>query len=359
MKKIILIFLVLSLLLISACGDMNASNSAQEKIMQVYNSYVAYAEDGGILPLSYEDWLEQIKGKDGITPRFRIDEETFYWEISYDGGKNWITLDIKARGEDGQSLQPLSGKVIVNFGDSIFGNATAPNDVSSKLASVTGATVHNVAFGGCRMSVHSSSYYAPFSMYRLADAVVTGDFSAQEEALERASTAGQTGALVTKFPQRLELLKSLDFNEVDIVTIAYGTNDFTANVAVDDYDVEYSTSVSSFAGALRYSIERLLTAYPHLRIYVCSQTYRFWMDEDGNFTEDSDTYETGQGLLLRDFVNATYRVAYEYHLPYIDLYDTLGINKYNKTHYFPATDGVHHNQNGRDAIAEQIARALA
>lgn len=46
-----------------ACGETNSSGD--EKILSVYNTYVAYAEENGIAPLSYENWLATIKGEKG------------------------------------------------------------------------------------------------------------------------------------------------------------------------------------------------------------------------------------------------------------------------------------------------------
>lgn len=41
-------------------------------------------------------------GKDGITPKLRINEQTNYWEVSYDEGDTWESLGVKATGEDGK-----------------------------------------------------------------------------------------------------------------------------------------------------------------------------------------------------------------------------------------------------------------
>ncbi len=41
-------------------------------------------------------------GKDGITPRLRINEETNFWEVSYDEGETWESMNVKATGEDGK-----------------------------------------------------------------------------------------------------------------------------------------------------------------------------------------------------------------------------------------------------------------
>lgn len=41
-------------------------------------------------------------GKDGITPKLRINETTQEWEVSYDDGKSWTSLGVKAVGENGK-----------------------------------------------------------------------------------------------------------------------------------------------------------------------------------------------------------------------------------------------------------------
>lgn len=45
--------------------------------------------------------VDGTDGDDGVTPQLRINNE--YWEVSYDGGKTWTSLDCKATGEDGIS----------------------------------------------------------------------------------------------------------------------------------------------------------------------------------------------------------------------------------------------------------------
>ena len=239
----------------------------------------------------------------------------------------------------------LKDKVIVNFGDSIFGNPPEKADISSKLAEITGAKVYNCAFGGCRMGKHSEGY-TDFSMYALADAVATGDFSKQDASLLKVD--------IGRASKHLENLKGLDFNTVDIITIAYGTNDFTGDLAVDD--AENPINTGTFGGALRYSIETLLTAYPHLKVFVCTPIWRFWLT-NGAFDSDSDT-KTISGKKLTDFVEKAKEICKEYHIPCIDNYYELGFNKFNRSQYFPTTDGTHPNDTGRKLIAEHIANKL-
>ncbi len=245
----------------------------------------------------------------------------------------------------------LKGKVIVNFGDSIFGNFRAPTDISSYLAEIADATVYNVGFGGCRMGVHPMPQFDRFGMYRLADAVVSRDFSLQDESFSY-EPIGE--ALPAYFKGSLEVLKSIDFSKVDIITIAYGTNDFTGEQELEGnnkYDVK------SFGGAMRYSLEKLMAAFPHIKIAVCSQLYRFWFNDDGSILGDSDTYAY-EGRFLKIFRDKTKEIADEYSLYYIDNYNNTGINAETRSICFGGRDGAHPVEHGRRLIAENMAREL-
>ena len=188
-------------------------------------------------------------------------------------------------------------------------------------------------------------------MYRLAYSIVNKDWSLQDKAVNNPEWADKP----EYFDEALSLLKSIDFSKVDIVTIAYGTNDFTACVSMDN--TENPKDIKTFAGALKYSIETLLSAHPHLKIFVCSQTYRFRMDADGVYTTDSDIRANEKGFKLPDYVQKTKEVAKDYHLPFINNYN-IGMSKFTRSVYFSPTDGTHPIQAGCDLIASNIAKEL-
>lgn len=244
-------------------------------------------------------------------------------------------------------VAPLSGMKIVNFGDSIFGNSRPPNDVSTVIAALSGATVYNCAFGGCRMAQHSGHWDA-FSMYRLADAIATGDWSLQDEALNHDD---RTSYAETP----LALLKSVNFDDVDIITINYCTNDWNGGNVVDgDGTDEFDTD--TYLGALRYSAKKIHERYPHIKIVILSATWRFFMDGEGAYTGDGDN-TTKNNLTLKQYVDRQKEETEKLHLQYVDLYN-IGINKYNRGHFFPSNDGTHQNANGRLRIAEKIVKEL-
>lgn len=129
-----------------------------KQIVSVYNAYITYAEENGITPKSYEEWLALIKGekgdkgdkgdtgaqgekgadgingadgkdgqngKDGTTPTIEISEEGF-WII------NGEKTDFKAVGQDGESAADgvsivsavvESGDLIITLTDETIINA--------------------------------------------------------------------------------------------------------------------------------------------------------------------------------------------------------------------------------------------
>ena len=233
----------------------------------------------------------------------------------------------------------LDGKKVVVFGDSIIGMTRDQTSVPAYAAAYTGAETYNVGFGGCRMSVHPTSGYAAFSMWALADAVATGIYTTQD---------AQASSGSDYFPEQLAVLKSIDFNAVDMIVIHYGTNDFAANVVIDNETDDDDTT--TLCGALRYSLRKLQTAYPKIRIFVSVPIYRKWGDVG------AETYENSNGKKLWDFCTALAGVAYEFNCPVIDGYKALGVNTINDAAF--STDGTHLNDYGRQAFGECIGGNL-
>lgn len=233
----------------------------------------------------------------------------------------------------------LAGRKIVVFGDSLIGMTRDSTSVTAYAASYTGATVYNVGFGGCRMSKHPTNGYAAFSMWALADAVATGDYSTQEAQ----APSGQD-----YFASQLAVLESIDFETVDAIVIHYGTNDFNASVQIDDSANLLSTD--TVCGALRYSIEKILTAFPKIKIFVSLPLYRTWNGEG------AETHKNSLEKTLPEYDSAMKTVAEDYNLPTIDGYKRLGVNSINSSSYL--SDGTHLNNFGRKQFGEFIGGCL-
>ncbi|MFR9176852.1 MAG: SGNH/GDSL hydrolase family protein [Acutalibacteraceae bacterium] len=249
-------------------------------------------------------------------------------------------VKVKAENLDFPIPKPmLSNKKIVFFGDSIFGMTRDDTSVAAYTSKFAGATTYNVGFGGCRMSVHPSAGYAAFSMWALADAIATGNYTTQD---------AQVSSGADYFPQQLALLKSIDFNNVDAIIIHYGTNDFTGNVEIDNSADDDDTT--TLCGALRYAIQKIKTTYPKIRIFISLPIYRMW-DNTG-----AEAYANSQGKKLREFGLAMADVASEFNCPIIDGYKALGVDSYNNAAF--SIDGTHLNDYGRQAFGEYVGGCL-
>ena len=152
-------------------------------------------------------------------------------------------------------------------------------------------------------------------------------------------------------------MKEMDFSKVDVMTIAYGVNDYTAYKGLDNAsnpkDVEY------YGGALRYSLEKILNAYPNIRVVIVTPCWCFWPDGNGGVIEDSDTrYYNLEQDTLAEFAKKCVEIGNEYHIPVVDAYKGLSINKFNHSHWFNAGDGIHPNEKGRKALAKLMGKTI-
>ncbi|MDP4133551.1 MAG: SGNH/GDSL hydrolase family protein [Bacillota bacterium] len=247
-------------------------------------------------------------------------------------------------------VSPLYGKKIACLGDSIFQKTdTNGKTVGDYISSRTGTTVYNCAFGGTKCSYDALQYYSDLSFTKLVDAITSASWTSQD--------AATTGIGNTDFTTILTRLKAVDFSKIDILTIAYGTNDFTGNMSLDN--TGNTTDITYYKGALRYGINKLLTSYPQLKIVLVTPYFRFWYDSATQIYTYPDTKTNTIPLLLGDYVSAMKSLATEYNLPYIDGFADMGINRLNCTYYIPQSDGTHHNVYGKQLLGGRIGGKLA
>lgn len=232
--------------------------------------------------------------------------------------------------------------VVVCMGDSITGNyptTTVPDDYPAYIANQTGMYVSNGGFGGCRMSLHTSATQAPFSFCALVDAIVSGDWSSQDT-----QAASDSNNIYHVYDHILNL-KDVDWASVDYLTVFYGTNDWTAQVPIDN--PENLKDTSTYIGAFRYGYEKLMGAYPNIKVLAVTPMYRFSTDP----AWDSDNQQYG-GKYLYDFGDALIDVCKGYHIPCIDMYRMSGVNAYTRANYI--ADGTHPTEAGIVNLANII-----
>lgn len=231
---------------------------------------------------------------------------------------------------------------VVNFGDSIFGNTNDNTSISAYLSQLLGTDCFNAGFGGCRMAERTDLQWNAFGMTALADAICSGDWSIQDQYVNDSS-------LPSYFKGKLTLLKQINFaNDVDIITIAYATNDYVSTLTFDNPNNKYDRT--TFLGALRYSVKKIQETYPHIKILVITPIWRGFVGQ----SYDSDTKDFGTGTLVK-YYEEMEKVCKEIKVPILNSYCESGINSFTKNYFFNADDYTHPISVGRKRYAEIIA----
>lgn len=240
---------------------------------------------------------------------------------------------------------PLEGKTVVCLGDSLFGMYRDQTASTKPIADLTGAAVYNAGFGGSRISYHPYSGYDAFSGFRLADAVATGDWSLQQ---------AQIADGEEYFEDQLNILMGIDFSEVDIIVLHYGTNDFNSKY-IPLSNSSDPDDTNTVCGALRYTIKKLKEACPDSEIVVSLPVYRVWTSPDGESVYAEDR-EDSFGNTLYDLCEEMKKASEENSVTYIDNLAELGIKQSNARDFLE--DGTHLNKEGRKLFGETIADHL-
>ena len=238
-----------------------------------------------------------------------------------------------------EMLKPLSGLVGVCLGDSITEFGNYPDIMSN----ITGCSFINCGIGGTRMSYRSNDSYSKWSFINIAKAISENDIYN--------SLMSDTSQLNNSKIKNLWKLFRLDFSKIDFITISYGTNDWAAgSVNIDsEENLEDTTTI---CGALRAGIKYLLSAYPHLKIYVFSPMYRNRTNGGDNLNSDDNS--NSKGIFLYDIASSIVNTANnDLHIHAINCYNESGVNKLTCNYYL--VDGLHCTSDGYELLGKQYA----
>lgn len=271
----------------------------------------------------------------------------------------WVESN-KPRAGGGSSN--FADKTIVCFGDSIT-EGSSSFKWPPTLQALTGATVINGGFGGCRMGIHDNetptpndpdvSYgeaYDPMCMHSLSDRIADDSWEVLTDAAQVLfDTVGDDNR-----PQAADLAE-LDWSTVDYAIVFYGTNDFrgTSNMGVP-MGTDNDTTGDTFKGAVNRTIANINTARPGIKILFVTPLWRSRVSVNG---QDSNVTPNANGVFLRDYANAIVERAKAHQIPVLDLHDECGINILNWEYYMP--DGLHpYTEPGMDLVARKIVAGL-
>ena len=197
-----------------------------------------------------------------------------------------------------------------------------------------GATVYNAAIGGTRATLdpEDNEYeFGPASENSLAKMI---------SILE-----GQTDVeLLQGKPAYEDMKAALSVrDQIDVVIIAYGMNDFLSQAPINSSDDPWT----GFGTALINGVLGVRRICPEARILIAAPTYASYF---------SIPVQNMGEKALYNYASVACDVAEGQETLCLDAYDHLGIDAYNADEYLE--DGVHLNEKGRDLYARAVASCL-
>lgn len=218
----------------------------------------------------------------------------------------------------------LTGKNIVVFGDSIWNDARGEDGVSEHVMELTGSTVYNCAIGGTTAA-------------RLGERPENLDewISQSFVGMVHVAKGNIPADRLLADTEALEVIKQVDFSNVDYILVSYGLNDYFSEISV--YPETYYDG-ASYVGALRKGVESLKEKYPETDIVLLTPTYT---EAYGN-----KKYKIGE------YVEAMRGVAEEMDVHLADMFHIMGEDAASRLEQLD--DGVHLSAEGREMYAEGV-----
>lgn len=259
----------------------------------------------------------------------------------------------------------IKGKTIVCLGDSL----TQFKGLDGKgycdyLIELGAAKVYNCGIGGSQICqraeitqpLNETNLRAPLDIVNLVSSVSNDDWISVDEAIAKLSEKGEGDKAIP-----VQALKSVDWDNVDIIIIFAGTNDWGGNMELGNIDSE---SIYESCGALNSIVSMLSKKSPKATTYYFSPVVRYWNFDtpalNCSRTDENwgDTVVNKKGVTLEQQVDKLVECARKNKIPCCDLYHTLGWNRDNFSAYFQENDNTH-PVNGFKAIAKKIIKFLS
>lgn len=143
--------------------------------------------------------------------------------------------------------------------------------------------------------------------------------------------------------QDYSTINAIDYSNVTLVTIGYGTNDGRENVILGDRN---STDVTTFAGALGSLIGKIYADNPNCRVLILTPIQRNYVNNWDSYTQNNN------GNTLEDFAEMCKAVAEYYGTDCVDLFHNSGMNTFNLSSL--TVEGVHPLNKGYNRMGNCI-----
>lgn len=250
--------------------------------------------------------------------------------------------DVAVEAAANAKLGNLIGKKVVFFGDSITQFTQSGRNIPAWFGEYSGAIVTSGAIGGTRFVPRpSSETYNKLDIPNMIDAWIAGDFT------DQLADAANTNAKQT-YTEIINNLAATTPAATDIVMIGGGTNDMSSGSPIGE---STDTTIASVLGSMAHIVTALLTANPRLKIYFYSPV----VGKHGDPLTFDDTYVFPLiNKTKPEVIELMAAQAKKYHVPYIDLYWSMGWNEINFSTYFTQSGDYSHPYGGFNALARRL-----
>ena len=209
-----------------------------------------------------------------------------------------------------------------------------------------GFNVVNIGIGGTRFCSrvrnitspiqNSDNAYAMLDFQNLSDAIVSRDFTLVDEATAYVKEHNKDDNT-----EIINRLKAIDWGKVDVLTLAFGTNDVLDTMG-NYSDMDNNT----MCGGINYIIKNILTKYPKISIMLIAPSHHahnVTIPNDYNANKDNiiydEDYVSEGGHTNKEKGELIEKVAEFNHIPCLNLYKTGGFNRYNHKQYYCGNNG--------------------
>ncbi len=249
------------------------------------------------------------------------------------------TTQLQTQASEPETVQEASAedglvRVLV-LGDSIWGNYRDETGIAARVEYYMqragyAAKVYNAAIGGTRATLDpqdSEWEYGPASENNLGKMTSI--------LLERTDVGLLQGKPAYEAMQEAITLKQ----DIDLVILAYGMNDFLSQAPINDSDRPWI----GFGTAMVKGIQQAREACPNAEVMVITPSYASYF---------SIPVQNMGSQALYNYASVACDAAKGEMALCVDAYNNIGIDAYNADEYL--ADGVHLNEKGRDLYARSV-----
>ena len=237
----------------------------------------------------------------------------------------------------------------VFLGDSVYGLCRDETSIAAMVQDKTGLKCYTGGLGGTVLGRADAERRLGYTKDSVSAAGLVRSFVVKDFGVQK--TVRVREPATDYFEDTLGDLGQIDFDQVKILFIGSGLNDYHAGNPIESTENPYDEY--TYCGAIRSIVRELRDAYPDLRIIFITPPYTWYTVPELTCEE----YDLGGGV-LEDYVNAEIGLCQALDVEVIDIYHDFYPHDTWEDLYLYTDDGLHPNEASREKIAQAIADYL-